>query len=158
MPTLTNAREGLEIIQTALQAALDADATFTPYGGANVVLMDDEATAAESAGKPYIYLNVESDVPSVQVSTADARDATVAFDVVANDFSGATTGAANPVGSDTLLSTALMNFMRDNYAALRDAGLCFNRIEQGRERIQTSDEAPAEHRNPHRIFFTYFTP
>ena len=158
MPTLTSARAGLEILRTQLQAVLDGDATFTPYGGADVVLADDEASEEERVGRPYVLLDVEGDVMSSEIMQADARDASATFEVVANDFSGAQTGAANPTGSDTLLSGALMDFMRENYAALRDAGLYRNRIEQGKERIQQSDDEPETHRNPHRILFTYFTP
>jgi len=158
MPTLLNARAGLEILRTQLQTALNADATFATYGGADVVLADDEPNESERVGRPYILLDVESDVDSQAIEQADARDATTTFEVVANGFSGADVSIANPIGSDTLLSSALMNFMRANYGALRDAGLYRNRIEQGKERIEQGDAEPETHRNPHRILFTYYTP
>jgi hypothetical protein len=160
MATFNDATEALQVVREHLQSRLDADysSQFEPYGGVDVITPDDEPDEDDRAGKPYIILSIEGDALSdASGSTGDMRDATLEAECVANDFNGAVTGAANPTGSDTLLSRALAEIARDDYAVLRDAGLYRFRQTASREVINTADGMQL-HRNPHRFLFSYFTP
>lgn len=160
MSTFTDGREALGIFRTYFQNILDSEYadTFSSYGGAEVILEDDEPGEPERMGKPFIVLSIERDTDSADVKQEDARDVTARFDVCANEFNGARTGGSNPVGSDTQLSKVLSSVIKTNYRELRDMGFTRIRIDTQREQIQqAAGEAPT-HLNPHRIVFTYYTP
>ncbi len=158
--TYSDGLAAMRTLRSHLQSRLDADyaATFASYNGADVVLEDDEPQESDRVGKPFALLALASDDVSEESDiTGRHRDVAVDVDVVASDWSGAQTGTANPVGSDTLLSRSLCEIIRADYAVLRDLGLmaCTFRTTTG-ERIEES-EAGEIHRNPHRITFTYET-
>lgn len=158
MSSFTDGRAALVALQAYLQSTLTADyaATFAAYGGVDVVLRDDEPGEPERVGKPYIMLTLDSDANSEAVRVRNARDLQAGFDVVASEFSGARTGAANPEGSDTRLSRALLQIITDGYADLRALGLYNTRIAALPETVQDADGEPQVHTNPHRILLTYF--
>jgi hypothetical protein len=160
--TYEDGREALVALQGHIQNELDTTyaATFAEYGGADVTLEDDESQGEDLAGKPVIVMGIESEGPSEAVRTIDAWDATARFDVLANPFNGATTGAHNPIGSDTKLSRTLKRILRTDYQDLVALGLYRIRIETSAETVDepTEDDPSEVHTNPHRIRFTYFTP
>jgi hypothetical protein len=160
MPTFTDCSEAIRIFQSHLQTQLATDyaGVFAVYGGATVILEDDHPDEFDRDVRPYLVLSIGNDVPSAESSMmADMRDAVIEAESVASGWSGAESGASNPIGSDTLLSRAFMEIVRADYGALRDMGFYRNRLESNRENINTAD-GEQFHRNPHRFAFSYFTP
>lgn len=157
MATFPTAHDALQVLAGVLstQIAANYGATFAPYGGADVVLEDSEATRAERVGVPCVVLSVLSDRQSGLFPLWSARDAVIRADVEANDFSGAQIGAANPEGSDSKLSRALSQIVAAQYDALRDAGLLASHYESESERVAQSIDEPDLHIKPARITFSY---
>lgn len=147
MPTIADAYAAMNVLKTHLRTRLNADyvSVFAGYGGVDVILEDDEPEDQERVGKPYILLGVqgEDDAPDWG---RGVRAFTVRADVVASEFAGAQTGAANLVGSDTLLASTLREIVRTGYATLRDAGLMAVVI-----KARTEQNNDGIHSNAHEI-------
>ncbi len=137
MPNISDGCEALNLLKAHLQSRIDADyqAPFARYNGADVVTADEEPSPEERIGKPYIVFDEpqEQDAPDWG---RDARAVLIPADVVATEESGAKIGMANPVGADTLLSSAFLEIVRDDYAVLRDIGLMGATARKGSGRNQ----------------------
>lgn len=134
--------------------------TFEKYGGgADVVLRDDEAEAAQQAGKPFIVIDKASHRQGMWGTNIEGvyhRGTRHFFEfrveVVANEFSGAVTGEANPIASDELLTDALINIIETQWQGLENLGLEEVKIEAEQEVQDNLDRI-----NPHRLSFVAYT-
>jgi hypothetical protein len=121
MTAITDAHDARTALQSVLAADLAGEphaTTFAAYGGVDVILEDDEPDEPDQVGKPYVAIGEPTEADSEWGWWF--RDVSIPVRVMATDFSGAQTGAANPVGSDTLLSKAITAIVRDRYTTLRD--------------------------------------
>lgn len=161
MPDIADAATALRIVHAYVQSKLAANyvSAFASYGGVDCILKDDEPEPLDRVGRPYLVMWTEDDRQS-QFGLI-YRDGKIAARVVASDASGARTGAANPVGSDTQLSKALCEIIRDGYLDLRALGILRPLIEAQNETITKSDtgemggNAGELHVTPHVISFFY---
>jgi hypothetical protein len=150
MPTLANAREGLEIIRDALQDALDGDTTNFP-DGADAVLSDEE-NEPEAAGKPYVVFEEVSDEFSDEWGM---REVTANAVAKANDFNGGRIGAANTVAAHVLLSQSLITFITGQYSTLRALGVLGLEINGPRIQTVTAKDETDIQTATHRVVFRY---
>lgn len=148
-------RSALVVLQTYLETKLAEEphlSTFAPYGGVDVVLLDEEPTEVERVGKPHILLS--------GVSGTDERwgrgyeRATIASPAIASDFAG----AKDDTPSQSLLSQALVSIVRDGRPELIGLGLEGASIAEGRQSYspETSD-APGVATKDHTITVFYST-
>jgi hypothetical protein len=154
------------ILKTYLNGQLTTEpylTDFSSYGGVDIIFKDEEATKDESAGRPFIRLSKDSCETFRWGKTINNTyyfgsrcEWTFEAEVVANSFSGAETGAANPVASDTKLSDALFTLIDspDNYNALAALGLEEAKIEVRSEEVD-GDESNTRS-NGYTITFTTF--
>jgi hypothetical protein len=156
MPTFDDARQATEVLRNFIADALTTDyaATFAKWRGADVILSDSEKPS-QRVGKPYIVLEPAGSEDYSSEWGRGAWRVRVNATVVAGGNSGAIKGAANPTGSDTLLSRALKAIIRDGYADLRDAGLLNSQVTDPRE-TNTDDTNGVQHSNAHEVTFIYF--
>lgn len=153
--SITNTQDAATTLQSVLVTDLAAEphaTTFSGYGGVDVILEDDEPDEPDQAGRPYVAVGEPREGDSGL--GWQWRDVTIPLRVVATDFSGAQTGTANPVGSDTLLSKAITTIVLDRYATFRDSYRMYgaNIRKTGGDNAQ--GEARTAHENRHE--FTCF--
>ncbi|HXI16502.1 MAG TPA: hypothetical protein VNM48_09025, partial [Chloroflexota bacterium] len=105
MPTYTTGRDALQVLAAHLRAKLVTDypADFVSYGGALVLAegdTDEPRPMDGLTGRPTIELAIDSDEHSslIEMIDREARDCAVSVAVVADDFTGARIGVANPKG------------------------------------------------------------
>lgn len=127
MPTFTDDIAAVRALKTRLAtqfATGDYAASYSGYGGVDVILNYDESDEPEHVGKPMILIGVPAGSLSEWSSNAgEFRNVTVELKVYASDFAGAQIGTANPVSSDELLTKDLQNEFYSNYFTWEDLGV-----------------------------------
>lgn len=131
-------------------------ATYTTYGGVDVVMAMDEDTEAERIGKPFILIDQQDGgVSEWSAGASRYRFVTALVVCCANDFSGAQVGASNPVSSAELMSRDLVHDVTANYGAWRDAGLLGIEINADKPVQAGAQYTPGTVAIAHRVTFHY---
>lgn len=151
------------LLKTYLQEKLTEEphlTTFAEYGGADVVLLDDEPTEADQSGNPHILISKQKHETENWWKVVDdvlrrgkRHLWTFQAYAIASEFSGAATGINNPVGSDEKLSAALNYIIEAGHSDLAALGLEEIEIMSDLEKIKDEDI----HINPYRITITTYT-
>lgn len=147
------ANEGLIYLQAYFQARLDESSGFLKWNGADSILARNESTEPDRVGKPYCVFSVRSEQQAPDWGH-EARQATVLAECKANDNNGGRVGAANEVGSQKLLSDALIKAISNNYDTFNEAGLWGIEIDGPVERIDNATTYPV-YVAAHTITFFY---
>jgi hypothetical protein len=150
---LTSADEGLVYIQAFLQGQLSDSTDFAKWNGADSILARNEPTEADRAGRPYCVFSLRSD-ESADEWGHSARRAQVLAECKATDSNGGRIGEANEVGSQKLLSDALIAAIEDNYNTFNEAGLWGIEVAGPVERIDAPSGYPV-YVSSHTITFFY---
>jgi len=159
MPTFANDYIATRVIATRLTTLYGTTkaATYSGYGGVDVVMALDEDTEAERIGKPFIIIDQQDGGDSEwSAGGTRYRYITALVACCANDFSGAQVATSNPVASVELMSRDLVADINNNYATWRDAGLLGIEINADRPQVAGGDgNAPGTVVIPHRVTFHY---
>lgn len=159
MVTFTDDIAAIRALQNRLAtqfATGDYAASYSGYGGVDVVFIYDESDVPEHIGKPMILIEGTGEKSPFSSVNQIFRTITATATIRVSDFDGGQVGTANPVSSDEQLSIDLVKEIESNWQTWQGLGLLMIEIRSGNLRTSADQDKTPIRETPHVITFHYY--